>query len=203
MAWAAITTSVYLGNLRTFDYDVACSSTPCACNNGSVGAAEHNKCTMKAYFFVSASGQQVGPVAGEMLKEKGVTAQTLVWCEGMANWTKAADVPELKPLFRATPPPMPNPNPRPTPPPMSNPNPSGVCPDNYMVWAILSTICCCFPTGIVAIIKSNKVESLWRAGDYTGAQQAASDAKTWCFISLAGGLLASFLAFVFGFLSAL
>jgi len=36
-----------------------------------------------------------------------LTRETLVWAEGMANWSKAGEVAELVPLFPATPPPLP------------------------------------------------------------------------------------------------
>ena len=50
-------------------------------------------------------------------------------------------------------------------------------PDNNLVWAILCTVLCCLPLGIVAIIKSTKVNELWAQGDKEGAQKAADDAK--------------------------
>ena len=50
-------------------------------------------------------------------------------------------------------------------------------PDNNLVWAILSTVLCCLPLGIVSIIKSTSVSKLWAQGDYAGAQKAADDAK--------------------------
>ena len=66
-------------------------------------------------------------------------------------------------------------------------------PDNYLVWAILSTLLCCLPFGIVAIVKSSKVDTLWYAGNHTEAIQASNDAKKWSIISavvgLVGGLL--------------
>lgn len=49
-------------------------------------------------------------------------------------------------------------------------------PDNNLVWAILCTIFCCIPLGIVAIIKSTKVKELWALGDYEGAKKASKDA---------------------------
>lgn len=52
-------------------------------------------------------------------------------------------------------------------------------PDNNLVWAILSTVLCCLPTGIVAIVKSTSVSKLWAMGDFAGAQKAADDAKKW------------------------
>ncbi|MFT4848454.1 MAG: hypothetical protein ACI83B_000985, partial [Sediminicola sp.] len=52
-------------------------------------------------------------------------------------------------------------------------------PDNNLVWAIVSTVLCCWPLGVVSIIKSAKVNTLWAQGDYEGAQKSADDAKKW------------------------
>lgn len=51
------------------------------------------------------------------------------------------------------------------------------CPETNLVWAILCTVMCCLPLGIVAIIKATSVESLWREGRYEEAEKAADDAK--------------------------
>ena len=56
-------------------------------------------------------------------------------------------------------------------------DPANKPPDNNLVWAILCTVLCCLPLGIVAIIKSTKVNELWNSGDKAGAQKAADDAK--------------------------
>ncbi|WP_439031711.1 CD225/dispanin family protein [Gordonia terrae] len=58
-------------------------------------------------------------------------------------------------------------------------NPAGPEPDNNLVWAILATVLCCLPLGIVSIVKSTSVSKLWAAGDYAGAQKAADEAKKW------------------------
>jgi len=50
-------------------------------------------------------------------------------------------------------------------------------PDNNLVWAILCTVMCCMPLGILAIIKASKVNTLWYQGDKEGAIKAAADAK--------------------------
>ncbi len=55
-------------------------------------------------------------------------------------------------------------------------------PDNNMVWAILSTLFCCLPLGIVSIIEASKVDGLYREGDYEGAQNAADKAKKYAII---------------------
>ena len=58
-------------------------------------------------------------------------------------------------------------------------------PNNYLVWAILSTICCCVITGIIAIIYSAQVNGKWQSGDQAGAEQASSRAKMWFVIGIA------------------
>ncbi|UBU16964.1 CD225/dispanin family protein [Nonomuraea gerenzanensis] len=57
--------------------------------------------------------------------------------------------------------------------------PGGNPPDNQLVPAILTTLFCCLPLGIVAIVKSSQVNQKWQIGDFAGAQQAAEEAKTW------------------------
>ena len=54
---------------------------------------------------------------------------------------------------------------------------NGTPPDNNLVWAILSTVLCCLPLGIVSIIKSTNVNTLWAQGQYDEARKAADDAK--------------------------
>lgn len=49
-------------------------------------------------------------------------------------------------------------------------------PNDLLVWSILSTIFCCLPTGIVAIVYSSKVNSLWDSGEHAEAIEAARKA---------------------------
>lgn len=63
-------------------------------------------------YYIAVNGQQQGPYDMNSLRQyianKQVTADTLVWKEGMAQWTAANGVDELKGLFGgATPPPIP------------------------------------------------------------------------------------------------
>ncbi|MDX1463530.1 MAG: CD225/dispanin family protein [Marinirhabdus sp.] len=80
--------------------------------------------------------------------------------------------------------------------------PAGKPPDNNLVWAIICTVLCCLPLGIVSIIQSTKVNSLWHQGDHAGAQKAADDAKKWAIWGMViGGIGISIyliLVFVFG-----
>jgi hypothetical protein len=59
---------------------------------------------------------------------------------------------------------------------------------SYLVQAILVTLLCCLPFGIVAIIFAAQVNGKLNAGDYEGAQRASNSAKTWCWISFGIGL---------------
>jgi hypothetical protein len=56
-------------------------------------------------------------------------------------------------------------------------------PDNYLVWAILTTVFCCLPLGIVSIVNSTKVSGLWSQGRYAEAQAASESAKKWAIIA--------------------
>lgn len=62
-------------------------------------------------FFAAIGGAQAGPfdLAGLQSQVAGgkLTRTTLVWKQGMAGWTAAADVPELASLFAHLPPPLP------------------------------------------------------------------------------------------------
>ena len=60
---------------------------------------------------------------------------------------------------------------------------------NYLVWAILATICCCLPTGIVAIVFAAQVNGKLASGDYAGALGASRNARTWCWVSFGIGIL--------------
>lgn len=58
------------------------------------------------------------------------------------------------------------------------PNP-GPPPENNLIWAILCTVLCCLPFGIVAIVKANEVNSLWYQGYHDRARESADAAKKW------------------------
>jgi hypothetical protein len=82
--------------------------------------------------------------------------------------------------------------------------PSQLPPDNYLVWAILTTLFCCLPTGIVSIVYSTKVSGLWAQGQYAEARAAADNAKKWAIISAVAGPIAYVILMViyFAFIAA-
>ena len=59
---------------------------------------------------------------------------------------------------------------------------AGPKPDNYLVWAILSTLFCCLPLGIASIVFAAQVDGKYNSGDYAGARESSEKAKkfaTW------------------------
>ena len=72
------------------------------------------------YYYIVENDQELGPFNIEELKSRTLRKSTLVWTEGMPEWGTAENIYELKELFIAKPPPLPE---RPSPPP-HNPPPS-------------------------------------------------------------------------------
>jgi interferon-induced transmembrane protein len=72
-------------------------------------------------------------------------------------------------------------------------NPSGtvppVKPDNNLVGAILSTLCCCLPFGIVSIVYAAQVNAKYSGGDYDGAEDSARKSRTWMWWGIGIGVL--------------
>jgi len=62
-------------------------------------------------------------------------------------------------------------------------------PKTYLMEAIVATLLCCVPFGVVSIVYAAQVDSKFNAGDYQGAQKAASSAKTWYHVALVSGLM--------------
>ncbi|MBN1816567.1 MAG: CD225/dispanin family protein [Sedimentisphaerales bacterium] len=60
---------------------------------------------------------------------------------------------------------------------------------NYLVQAILITLCCCQPFGIVAIVYAAQVNGKLQAGDVGGAMECSGKAKMWCWLGFGLGLL--------------
>lgn len=100
--------------------------------------------------------------------------------------------------YSSTPPPPP-----PPPPPSSGyGGVEGAPPENYLVWAILTTVLCCLPLGVASIVFSTQVNSKWALGDVAGAQDASEKAKKfaiWSAITSAVGAVLGFLVWIIFF----
>lgn len=68
-------------------------------------------------------------------------------------------------------------------------------PNDHLVLAILTTLCCCMPLGIVSIVRSTQVNSYWAAEKYDEAMQASADAKKWALVGM-GLFIAGILMYI-------
>jgi len=67
----------------------------------------------------------------------------------------------------------------------------GVDIPSYLAQAILTTLCCCLPFGIVAIVFAAQVKSKISVGDYEGARRSSDSARMWCWIAFGLGLVSN------------
>jgi hypothetical protein len=145
--------------------------------------------------IIGGDGRQYGPVSADQIRqwlaEGRANAQTLVQAEGSLDWKPLGQFPEFAP---SAPPPLgttPPPAAAPVPPPPTF-QPREHIP-TYLVPAILSTICCCLPFGIVSIVYAAQVTTKLQAGDIAGAREASQKAQVWFWVAVACGLLSVFL----------
>ena len=148
-------------------------------------------------YYMHTGVQQLGPFEESELLSHGLTASTMVWREGMPDWVAASQVPELSHLL----PPIQQP-PSYQPQPGYGPQqPYGArppMPATYLVWAILATLLCCMPFGIVSIVKASQVSSLYSQGRYQEAVAASEAAKKWAIWSAVAGVVLSIIGFFLG-----
>jgi hypothetical protein len=136
--------------------------------------------------IIGGDGKEYGPVSIEQLRqwiaEGRVNNQTLAQAEGDTQWKPLAQYPVFAAPTASAPPPPPM-----SPPPVAGQPQPHV--SNYLVPAILSTICCCLPFGIVAIVFAAQVNAKLQAGDVQGARQSSEKAKMWCWVALLCSLI--------------
>lgn len=74
----------------------------------------------------------------------------------------------------------------PTPPPAAAPGAGPAftsAPPNYLGSALLCTILCFLPFGIVALVKAVSVNTLWATGRVDEARRASHSARRWCLLA--------------------
>ena len=171
-------------------------------------------------WYYAKNNQQLGPVPEDelrrLLSTGALSPNDLVWREGMANWLPASSVPELVPQGGASGggpsqfagaqqqgvpqyggyPQQPVGQPQPLPYGHYGYAPGTPPPPNYLVQAILVTLFCCLPMGIVAIVFSSQVNGKHSAGDVAGALEASNKARFWAWMSFWFGFIPSLLYLV-------
>lgn len=60
---------------------------------------------MKKYFY-SDGKEKYGPLSLDELKQENIAIDTLIWFEGLNDWTPASDIKEMKPILELKPPPI-------------------------------------------------------------------------------------------------
>jgi hypothetical protein len=141
------------------------------------------------YKIIGADGQEYGPVSTEQLRqwiaEGRVNLQTRAQAAGTTEWKALGQYPEFA-VPGAVPPPAPGAY-------AAQPRPQI---SNHLVPAILTTIFCCLPFGIAAIVFAAQVNTKLAAGDIAGAQESARKAKMWSWLSFGVGIVVMIIWFV-------
>lgn len=180
-------------------------------------------------YWINHNGVQSGPMDLDGLKEMGLTSSAYVWHEGLTDWVKITQLPELQGLYDipvgtpVEPQPVENTSTadasQPTPPaaaepgeavqgqpyqqpsqpyqqpyqqpsqPYQQPVAGEPCPPTNLAWAIITTVLCCLPAGVVAIIYALKVTNKYNEGDIEGAKRASEIGAWWCIASIILGIL--------------
>ena len=131
---------------------------------------------MANYYYLNERKEQQGPVSAEELFKLGISPNTLVWTEGMNQWTPAGNVAELNEWFMRR-----RPEANATPPyPTGRFSRMGRLeekPNNWLIWSIL------------------------HAGRHEEAVKSAHIARTLCLVSIAVGVLFFIIVFIFNLTS--
>lgn len=122
---------------------------------------------MSEYYILIGTEQQ-GPLSTEDLRGR-VTPQTYVWREGLPDWIRAGDLPELSGLLV----------PEGAVPPPTQGQTVGTKPKDYLVESILVTLFCCMVFGILGIVYSVQANSAFSSGNITAANEFSAKAKQW------------------------
>lgn len=142
-------------------------------------------------YWINHNGVQSGPVDIEGLKAMGLTSAAYVWHEGLSDWVKITQLPELQGLYDMVEEPLQPATQQAAPvqPVQPQSETTEPCPPTNLAWAIITTVLCCLPSGIVAIIYALKVSNKYREGDIEGAKRASETGAWWCIATIILGIL--------------
>ncbi|MDB6016515.1 MAG: Interferon-induced transrane protein [Pedosphaera sp.] len=150
------------------------------------------------YKIIGANQVEYGPISADQLRqwiaEGRADANTQARLEGTSDWKPLRNFPEFAGSFPA--------QSSSVPPPFSTTGGTMPSVPNYLVQAILCTLCCCLPLGIVAIVYAAQVNGKLQAGDYQGALAASKNAKLWCWIAFGLGIVTNAIIIIIQFAAA-
>lgn len=166
---------------------------------------------MENYFYVDKNQRQAGPISPDRFAEMGVTAETLVWCKGMSEWTPAGELNELAEYFsKATDDPAPQTAPttqsvpkelstqtthdsvqtqQPSSPFANTQTPANEEIPNHLWLAVLSVVFMVQPLGIFAIHHAAKVNFNVLQGKTYEAMRHSNLAMRWSLIAIVLSIL--------------
>ncbi|MDE6483883.1 MAG: CD225/dispanin family protein [Duncaniella sp.] len=169
----------------------------------------------RKYYIIVDGDRHEGPLSfDEIIVHPRFSPTAPVWRDGLADWAQAQLIADFADYFASLQPNVPQQPVNPVAPPpgynLHQPQPQNFggnptspmpewwyadnrrerkMPSTYLAFAIIVTICCCIPTGIVAIIYSSKVSQAFYRGEYDRAENLSHNALLWCLISLLLGLM--------------
>lgn len=141
---------------------------------------------MAEYFVIGPTGEKFGPANVEVLNQWAQQNRVLPsnYVEDAATGARmlATEVPGI--VFPVVPPSVANY-------PRAGTQGHYERVENHLVKAILTTLFCCLPLGIVAIVYASQVDGHARVGDIAAARESARKANLWANIAI-GCILAYF-----------
>lgn len=136
-------------------------------------------------YWIIVDDHHDGPYSGRQLVDNGLQPETLVWTDGLPDWTPASEIAELAAMLEnRTAAPAPeqieavgvaasDTPAEPVPEPLAEtPAEAEVeievvepCPPAYIAWSVIVTVLCCTIVGIPAIVFSSMTKSAYYRGD--------------------------------------
>lgn len=151
-------------------------------------------------YWVVVDGKPSGPYTAGQLMNMNLTPDTPVWRKGLIDWVKLSELPdgefvvteaeaervERPVVIPAIPQPQFS-----RPEPVKQPDEPAELAPSYLIWSVLSTLFCCLPLGIVAIMMSIRVNSLNARGFYDEARRCSRNTELWIIASFTFGLVSA------------
>lgn len=165
-------------------------------------------------WYYEYNGSTKGPVSERdiqrLIEDGTIESDTGLWSKRMDDWQPAASVDTFSDEFQQ-PPPLPEDQSDVVDPSSMESSSSSSSeassersstnqgePDipSHMTKAILTTLFCCLPLGIVAIVKASRVSSTVNNGDYEEARELSEGANKWANISIGVGVVVGVIYFL-------